>query len=80
MSVKNEKAEEKKKDETGIGEKVSADKSADNELWGFDMYPERRGGKIQRSWYKKFFGAEGRESLDNVRCETNVYHCIKNSE
>lgn len=80
MTIKNEKTEEKKKDEIDIGEKVSANQSTDDHSWGTDMYPERKGAKLQRSWFKTLIGAEGRESLDNAKCEANVYYCIKNSE
>ncbi|XP_014477052.1 PREDICTED: mitochondrial inner membrane protease ATP23 homolog [Dinoponera quadriceps] len=79
MIGKNEKTEKKKKDENDIAENVSTNESIDDHSWGMDLYPERRGAKLKRSWFKTMIGLEGRESLDNVRCETNVYYCIKNS-
>lgn len=80
MTLKNEKTEEKKNDESGIGDQVSANESTDEHSWGADMYPERKGAKLKRSWFKTMIGAEGRESLDNARCEANVYYCINNSK
>lgn len=67
---------EKKNNENNISEKVSVD----DQSWGIDMYPERRGAQVKSSWFKTMIGAGGRESLDNVRCENNVYYCIKNSK
>ncbi|EFN77220.1 mitochondrial inner membrane protease ATP23 homolog [Harpegnathos saltator] len=78
MTVKNEKTEEKKQDDSSPGEKVS-DKLPVDHVWGADMYPERKGTKLKQSWIKTMFGFAERESLDNVRCEANVYHCVKNS-
>lgn len=46
---------------------------------GFRFYPERRGGKLQQSWFQVAVLGEGRDSIDNVRCERNVYKCVKNS-
>ncbi|PNF29717.1 Mitochondrial inner membrane protease ATP23-like protein [Cryptotermes secundus] len=47
--------------------------------WGYDLYPERRGEKYKPSWTKMIFHGEGRENLDKLRCEENVYNCVKNS-
>lgn len=77
MTVKNEKANEGKREENGAGEGATMD---NNDLWGSDMYPERRGAKFKRSWFKLLIGAQGRESVDKNRCEDNVYKCIKNSK
>jgi len=75
MTVENEN--EGKKDESGASNEEAI---ADNDLWGSDMYPERRGAKFKRSWFKTLIGAQGRESIDKNRCEDNVYRCIKNSK
>lgn len=45
--------------------------------WGYDLYPERR-GTPKSSFFKKYFW-EGRQNIDKLNCETNVYKCIKNS-
>jgi len=74
MTVENEN--EGKKDESG----ASNEETTDNNLWGSDMYPERRGAKLERSWFKTLIGAQGRESIDKNRCEDNVYRCIQNSK
>lgn len=71
MTVKNEN--EGKRDESGVSQGAE-------DLWGSDMYPERRGGTFQHSWFKILIGAQGRESIDNNRCEYNVYKCIKDSK
>jgi inner membrane protease ATP23 len=47
--------------------------------WGYDLYPERRGEKYKPSWTKMIFHGEGKENFDKLRCEENVYNCVKNS-
>jgi inner membrane protease ATP23 len=47
--------------------------------WGYDLYPERRGEKYKPSWTKMIFRGEGKENFDKLRCEENVYNCVKNS-
>jgi inner membrane protease ATP23 len=47
--------------------------------WGYDLYPERRGEKYKPSWAKTIFRGEGKENVDKLRCEENVYNCAKNS-
>ncbi|XP_018048620.1 PREDICTED: mitochondrial inner membrane protease ATP23 homolog isoform X2 [Atta colombica] len=74
MTVKN--ANEEKRDESGNSQEAALN---NEDLWGSDMYPERRGKKFQHSWFKILLGAQGRESIDKNRCEHNVYKCIKES-
>ncbi|CAD6999118.1 mitochondrial inner membrane protease ATP23 homolog [Ceratitis capitata] len=47
--------------------------------WGYDLYPERRGETYKPKWSKILLGMEGRENIDKVKCERNVYWCVKNS-
>lgn len=47
--------------------------------WGYDLYPERRGEKYKPGWRSILFGGEGREDYDKMKCERNVYKCVKNS-
>lgn len=47
--------------------------------WGYDLYPERKGEKYKPSWTNIFFKGQGREDYDKIKCERNVYKCIKNS-
>ncbi|KAJ9595149.1 hypothetical protein L9F63_013557, partial [Diploptera punctata] len=47
--------------------------------WGYDLYPERRGEKYKPSWTSVLFRGEGREQHDKLKCEENVYNCVKNS-
>jgi inner membrane protease ATP23 len=47
--------------------------------WGYDLYPERRGEKYKPSWTKMIFRGEGKENFDKLKCEENVYNCVKNS-
>ncbi|XP_011882765.1 PREDICTED: mitochondrial inner membrane protease ATP23 homolog [Vollenhovia emeryi] len=76
MTIKNERANEGEKKESGVGEGAAAN---NGDLWGSDMYPERRGEKFKPSWFKRFIGAEGREAIDKNRCEDNVYKCVNRS-
>ncbi|CAH0748362.1 unnamed protein product [Diatraea saccharalis] len=48
------------------------------ESWGYDLYPERR-GTFTPKLTNVLVGKEGKENLDKMKCEKNVYHCVKNS-
>lgn len=47
--------------------------------WGYDLYPERKGEKYKPAWRNVLFGGQGKEGYDKMKCERNVYKCIKNS-
>lgn len=49
------------------------------EGWGYDLYPERR-GTFTPKLSKILIGSEGKEKLDKVKCEKNVYECVKTSK
>lgn len=49
------------------------------ELLRGDLYPERRGDSFQRSWLKTLFGLEGKEEIAKMKCERNVYWCLRNN-
>ncbi|PSN36776.1 hypothetical protein C0J52_19397 [Blattella germanica] len=53
---------------------------SDDSKWGYDLYPERRGEKYKPSWTNILFRGEGKETYDKLRCEENVYNCVKNSK
>lgn len=46
--------------------------------WGYDLYPERRKEK-NTSVISNLMEGKGRENIDKIRCERNVYQCIKTS-
>lgn len=50
-----------------------------DEKWGFDLYPERRGEKYKPSLTKIALLGEGREQSQKVKCEKNVWYCAKSS-
>lgn len=50
-----------------------------DEKWGFDLYPERRGGKYKPSLTKIALLGEGRENRDKYKCEQNVWKCTQKS-
>uniref|UniRef100_T1H6S0 Mitochondrial inner membrane protease ATP23 n=1 Tax=Megaselia scalaris TaxID=36166 RepID=T1H6S0_MEGSC len=47
--------------------------------WGYDLYPERKGEIYKPSWTKVLFKGEGQENMDKIKCERNVWWCVKNS-
>lgn len=49
------------------------------ESWGYDLYPERR-GTFKPKLSRVLFGREGKENFDKIKCEKNVYECIKTSK
>lgn len=50
----------------------------DNKKYGYDLYPERKGDKYKPG-IRKILSGEGREGTDNIKCERNVYKCVKKS-
>jgi len=62
-------------------ENLPSNENLNNEdkKWGYDLYPERKGEKYKPGWTKIIFGFEGRENVDKMKCERNVYSCVKKS-
>jgi hypothetical protein len=58
---------------------VEALRSEDNSK-SRKLYPERGGDKYKPSWFKILFRGEGREGLDKLKCERNVWTVIRKSE
>lgn len=56
-----------------------SDREGNEKQWGYDLYPERRGEKYKPSWGRVLLGIEGTENLDKIKCERNVYSCVKKS-
>lgn len=52
------------------------DKTENDSQWGYDMYPERR-QKSDNTALGTFL--KGRDNLDKIKCERNVYKCVKDS-
>jgi len=77
--MENEKTDEGKREENVADKTETSNNKINSNLWGYDMYPERRGAKQKRSWFNMLIGAAGRESIDKNRCEENVYKCVKDS-
>lgn len=49
-----------------------------NSQWGYDLYPERRVRTVTTGLPALLEG-KGRENIDKIHCERNVYKCIKQS-
>lgn len=47
---------------------------------GYDLYPERLGGKYRPSIWEHLFLHEGENLKDQINCEKNVYNCFKKSK
>lgn len=45
-----------------------------------DLYPGRKQSSTPRSWLSKLFLMEKQEEIDKLRCEMNVYDCVRNSK
>ncbi|KAJ8979127.1 hypothetical protein NQ317_017970 [Molorchus minor] len=54
-------------------------KSFDESQWGYDLYPDRRQPKNTDTSISDFLKGKGRENLEKIKCERNVYRCIKES-
>ncbi|KAK8721584.1 hypothetical protein OTU49_012790 [Cherax quadricarinatus] len=64
----------------GVGvESPATSQHLQEEKWGYDLYPERRGEKYKPSLAKIALLGEGRESADKMKCEKNVWGCVQSS-
>ena len=59
------------------GQSPDSDSKPDH---GYDLYPERQGGKYKPSVWEHFFLREGENLSDQITCEKNVYNCFKKSK
>lgn len=57
----------------------SKERPQKQEAWGNDLYPERR-GTFKAKWSKVLTMTEGKENLDKLKCEKNVFECVKASK
>ncbi|XP_014675101.1 PREDICTED: mitochondrial inner membrane protease ATP23 homolog [Priapulus caudatus] len=51
----------------------------DNETWGYDLYPERKGDRVKTSWSGLLIWGEGRRDIEKIKCEKNCYYSIQKS-
>ncbi|XP_041976835.1 mitochondrial inner membrane protease ATP23 homolog [Aricia agestis] len=75
MGNDNENATSKEKSNQPENDQQNNQKS---EAWGYDLYPERR-GTFQKKLTNILIGKEGKENIQKLKCEKNVYECVKNS-
>ncbi|GJQ68345.1 hypothetical protein Trydic_g16939 [Trypoxylus dichotomus] len=68
-------AENKKEQSESDTSKKHSEKPEGGTEWGYDLYPERRGAKS--AGVESFI--KGRSNIDKIKCERNVYICIKES-
>lgn len=54
-------------------------KNNNEEAWGYDLYPERR-GTFSPKLSNILLGKEGKEGIEKFKCEKNVFECVKNSK
>ncbi|CAH2086285.1 unnamed protein product [Euphydryas editha] len=69
------------KNEETSAEQQEVKNSTNNEkkeAWGYDLYPERR-GTFKPTITNVLIGKEGKEGIEKMKCEKNVYKCIKES-
>lgn len=53
-------------------------KTGSGKAWGYDLYPERK--QIFKPSIKELLTMKkGRESYEKIRCEENVWKCVKSS-
>ncbi|GFU13204.1 mitochondrial inner membrane protease ATP23, partial [Nephila pilipes] len=46
---------------------------------GINFFPERRGDKISRGWFRVLFFGEGRDNLQKLKCERQVHNVVSES-
>lgn len=70
---------EQKQDTKSDNKKQDPKSAKKDESWGYDLYPERR-GTFEPKLSNILIGKEGRENIDKLKCEQNVYKCVKTSK
>lgn len=78
MSTKNTTNNNENTTEESI--KISQDVDEEKKLWGYDLYPERRGTDFKPNFFKAMIGMEGKENIHRTRCEANVYKVYRSSK
>jgi len=63
---------------TDNASKENAQNETGNLDYGYDFYPERRGGEQKKGLWGRL--TEGRSTGRKLRCYANVHWCAKNSE
>lgn len=66
-------------EDSSNGNKADKRNKKETKEWGYDLYPERRGEEFKPKWSRILLGFEGHENMDKIKCERNVYWCVKNS-
>lgn len=46
--------------------------------WGYDLYPDRR-KSTKNATISDYLQGKGKENIEKIKCERNVYKCIKES-
>lgn len=77
-SEKNEFDQSSEWRERILNSKLFNDNSKKEEKWGYDLYPERK--QLFKTTISKIIKMqEGREQFDKMKCEENVFECVKSS-
>lgn len=77
--TKEDSSTPESKPSTEPNKNPSNDEPQKQESWGYDLYPERR-GTFKPKLSKVLTGSEGTENFDKIKCEKNVYECVKTSK
>lgn len=64
----------------GSADEAKKDVPIDYSNYGYDLYPQRRGEPAKKSWWDVAFGYQGKELVQSIRCERNVYDCFQRSK
>jgi len=47
--------------------------------WGYDLYPERKGGRFIPKWYE-YFMLKGNEEYERKKCEKRIWEMTQTRE
>ncbi|XP_037071675.1 mitochondrial inner membrane protease ATP23 homolog [Pollicipes pollicipes] len=79
----NKNADQPCQDSASHGDSIDGDKQSsvgtDKEDFGYDLYPERHGGKYKPGFWEHMLLHEGENLSDQITCEKNVFNCFKKS-
>ena len=63
--------------EHNTSKKSTQDETGDVD-YGYDFYPERRGGEREKGFWGRL--SDGRSGGRKLKCYANVHWCLRNSE
>ncbi|XP_057670122.1 mitochondrial inner membrane protease ATP23 homolog [Diorhabda carinulata] len=70
---------EKESEKNDNQQKQTTSLPSDASQWGYDLYPSRKSRSETAPSFIDYMKGKGKENFEKIKCERNVYKCIKDS-